>query len=232
MGLQLLNRRSDVYKRHRLRCGVRDQFGLASRGDSSPLEIAETIACLAPEALLNPEHGQLRDTVSHAQPASPQSAYVVLSCRLDRELTGGHRHRTHGDTASYIKAYFENFHPAFPLLHRPTFSISSSPEILINIVAVIGSLYSTPSNSSDLEACQWRRDTWKRGSRHLHDMVILQNPIRPLTALIYYRSPLMAVKFEKSGFCRLASSILSTGRTRRTPLILTKRNACCGLLLT
>ena len=38
-------------------------------------------------------------------------------------------------------AYFENFHPNFPVLHRPTFSLRTAPKALGSIVVAIGNLY-------------------------------------------------------------------------------------------
>ncbi|KAL3431034.1 hypothetical protein BDV09DRAFT_9470 [Aspergillus tetrazonus] len=76
-------------------------------------------------------------------------------------------------TALLVKAYFEHFHPSFPLLHRPTFAVSSTPAPLVNIAAVIGAMCSTPVYDPDnLRATeQWCRDTWKRGNQELQQMV-------------------------------------------------------------
>ncbi|KAJ5384581.1 hypothetical protein N7517_002492 [Penicillium concentricum] len=74
---------------------------------------------------------------------------------------------------TYVKQYFEHFHPSFPLLHRPTFAVSSTPKLLLKAVIVIGSLFSP--NLYDHEETQalahWRQDIWQSGQEELRHMV-------------------------------------------------------------
>jgi hypothetical protein len=73
----------------------------------------------------------------------------------------------------HIKSYFEHFHPSFPLLHHPTFSVSSTPKLLTQATSIIGSLFSASSTNPD-EAqywVDWRRKMWHDGQRDLRQMV-------------------------------------------------------------
>ncbi|CAI7580389.1 unnamed protein product, partial [Penicillium palitans] len=76
---------------------------------------------------------------------------------------------------TYVKQYFEHFHPSFPLLHRPTFIVSSTPKLLLKAVTVIGSLFS--ANLYDHEETQalahWRQNIWQSGQEELRHMVSL-----------------------------------------------------------
>jgi hypothetical protein len=73
----------------------------------------------------------------------------------------------------HIKAYFEHFHPSFPLLHHPTFSLYSTPKLLVQATTIIGSLFT--ASSGDLDKAQswanWRRDEWQDGQKELRQMV-------------------------------------------------------------
>ncbi|KAJ5345791.1 hypothetical protein N7452_003795 [Penicillium brevicompactum] len=83
-------------------------------------------------------------------------------------------HSTHANAEeTYVKHYFEHFHPSFPLLHRPTFAVSSTPKLLLKAVTVIGSLFSPNSfNHGETQAiAHWRQDIWHSGQEELHQMV-------------------------------------------------------------
>ncbi|QMW26797.1 hypothetical protein G4B84_002042 [Aspergillus flavus NRRL3357] len=81
--------------------------------------------------------------------------------------------RSHYDLAGNVKYYFEHFHPSLPLLHRPTFTVSSAPKLLLNAVSLIGSLYSTSPCTDEVAQARahWRRDTWQSGQQELRNMV-------------------------------------------------------------
>lgn len=73
---------------------------------------------------------------------------------IDENLTGrGHNN----NEETNIKSYFEHFHPSFPLLHRPTFALSSAPKLLVKAAAVIGSLFSSQPEAR----AHWRREMWE-----------------------------------------------------------------------
>lgn len=82
--------------------------------------------------------------------------------------------RSHYDLAGNVKYYFEHFHPSLPLLHRPTFTVSSAPKLLLNAVSLIGSLYSTSPCTDEVAQARahWRRDTWQSGQQELRNMVL------------------------------------------------------------
>ncbi|KAL4965123.1 uncharacterized protein BDV14DRAFT_200111 [Aspergillus stella-maris] len=74
--------------------------------------------------------------------------------------------------SAYVKAYLDNFHSSFPLIHRPTFSTSSTPRPLLSVVAIIGSLYTTLYETANWAAAEhWRRETWTNGVRELRCLV-------------------------------------------------------------
>lgn len=107
---------------------------------------------------------------------------------IDCNHTSNNGNLTHSNHANseetYVKQYFEHFHPSFPLLHRPTFIVSSTPKLLLKAVTVIGSLFS--ANLYDHEETQalahWRQDIWQSGQeelRHMvHDETLLSCPLK------------------------------------------------------
>ena len=50
----------------------------------------------------------------------------------------------------YIMAYFGRFHPAFPILHQPTFDVTSVKEQLLQAVACIGAVYHSPGSDHSM----------------------------------------------------------------------------------
>ncbi|CAG8354118.1 unnamed protein product [Penicillium salamii] len=99
------------------------------------------------------------------------------SCLIDQNEISDNRKSNHSTQGSgeeiYVKQYFEHFHPSFPLLHRPTFTVSSAPKLLLKAVNVIGSLFSP--NAYDHRDTQyiehWRQDMWQTGQEELQQMV-------------------------------------------------------------
>lgn len=87
----------------------------------------------------------------------------LMPCRLRPSSTS---------TETYIAAYFEWFHPSFPLLHQPTFG-NETPEILRNIVTAIGCLYTARTLSDeDASSCvKLSKSLWDTGRRSLARLV-------------------------------------------------------------
>ncbi|KAH9230300.1 hypothetical protein K456DRAFT_1843206 [Colletotrichum gloeosporioides 23] len=52
----------------------------------------------------------------------------------------------------FISAYFENFQPIFPLIHAPTFDLSSAKEPLLQAIACIGAVYQSPDQKHECSA--------------------------------------------------------------------------------
>jgi hypothetical protein len=51
---------------------------------------------------------------------------------------------------TYARLFFSHFHPFLPLLHIPTFSLASSPAVLVRTICFIGAGFgSHPSSTSD-----------------------------------------------------------------------------------
>lgn len=50
----------------------------------------------------------------------------------------------------FITAFFEKFHPSFPAIHRPTFDAAVAKEPLLQAVACIGALYTSPGSNSSI----------------------------------------------------------------------------------
>ncbi|KAL4935631.1 hypothetical protein BDV06DRAFT_234144 [Aspergillus oleicola] len=144
--------RSDVYKRHGNRCRILAALRPNDEGESTTPEMPNIASSLPfpglPHLCLFPycsgDHGALH----HMMQSSGES------------------------TATYVKAYLDIFHPSFPLIHRPTFSLLSTPRPLLGIIAVIGSLYTTRYETGDWTTAEhWRRETWTNGSRELRCLV-------------------------------------------------------------
>lgn len=82
------------------------------------------------------------------------------------------------DVDTYVAAYFENFHPSFPLLHRQSILGREIPKLSKQIIASIGILYASrtvPEEDAVLLLRQ-TQDLWQAG----HDELwrIVGHPIR------------------------------------------------------
>ncbi|CAM1502663.1 Fc.00g074390.m01.CDS01 [Cosmosporella sp. VM-42] len=77
-------------------------------------------------------------------------------------------------TASCVSAYFVNFHPHFPVLHRPTFSVASTPKALAYIVIAIGNLYRRHTDPAvDIDDAHQQSDKlWEASAASLQGMAI------------------------------------------------------------
>lgn len=87
----------------------------------------------------------------------------------------------HSTQSTHMAAYFEYFHPSFPLLHRPTIG-DDTPRLLRDIIAAIGSLYTAQTLSEeDAATCvQWSQGLWDAGRKELSRLVCLTScPLLP-----------------------------------------------------
>ncbi|KAL4874791.1 hypothetical protein BJY04DRAFT_233270 [Aspergillus karnatakaensis] len=160
--------RSDVYKRHTDRCRLlasqKDQPQQGHQRVPTPPEMEDVTPSLQDASLLLPDSTWQPDQLTYTTDGS--QAYSGSPSSIRTASVNGET------TSSYLKAYFDHFHPSLPLLHRPTFSLNSAPELLVNVLMVIGSLYSRAYSNGDWEASEhWRRSTWKSGIRDLQRMV-------------------------------------------------------------
>lgn len=142
---------------------------------------------------------------------------------------------SNGETvATHIKAYFENFHPSLPILHRPTFTISSTPKPLLTITAVIGSLYCVfPHDNTDSDegrACnQWRETVWENGYLELQRLVIFSAfDLKKLFHLLIVTSRYLSTlrNFARHGSLKRGSCISSTERIWAILRNLRRREIC------
>ncbi|KAF9631103.1 DNA binding regulatory protein [Lasiodiplodia theobromae] len=72
-----------------------------------------------------------------------------------------------------VNSYFVHFHRSFPILHRPTFSLSAVPVSLLRVVVAIGSLYTAsnlplPERQPILKEAD---ENWERSRRELKSLV-------------------------------------------------------------
>ncbi|KAH8690061.1 fungal-specific transcription factor domain-containing protein [Talaromyces proteolyticus] len=167
--LALTRRSSDVCKRHTDRCRavVYQQQNHQPEEEWGP--VPQAISDTAPSftALVEstgfstipeePRQEQIAFPVGSPQAYSVNPASIVS---VDAVTT-------------HTKAYFEYFHQSLPLVHRPTFTVSSTPKPLMNITVVIGSLYTIRlHNPDDAAACvQWSRGLWESGCEELSRLV-------------------------------------------------------------
>lgn len=75
-------------------------------------------------------------------------------------------------TETYIAAYFEWFHPSFPLIHQPTFG-NDTPEALRNIIIAIGCLYTARAlpEEGSASCVKLSKNLWDTGRRSLARLV-------------------------------------------------------------
>ncbi|KAF1845299.1 uncharacterized protein K460DRAFT_416576 [Cucurbitaria berberidis CBS 394.84] len=69
----------------------------------------------------------------------------------------------------FVASYFEHFHPSLPIIHRGTFQASTVSKPLLNIVIIIGSLYSVAGFRHDIAAgmTESSRRLWAQGVQEL-----------------------------------------------------------------
>ncbi|KAB2570505.1 hypothetical protein DBV05_g10835, partial [Lasiodiplodia theobromae] len=72
-----------------------------------------------------------------------------------------------------VNSYFVHFHRSFPILHRPTFSLSAVPVSLLRVVVAIGSLYTAsnlplPERQPILKEAD---ENWERSRKELKSLV-------------------------------------------------------------
>lgn len=81
----------------------------------------------------------------------------------------------------HVAAYFEHFHPSFPLLHQPTFD-NTSPKLLRSIVYAIGSLYTAQKlpDGDRQSYLLWSQNLWASEREELISLVSLP----PCTGLV------------------------------------------------
>ncbi|KAJ0417798.1 fungal-specific transcription factor domain-containing protein [Aspergillus carlsbadensis] len=153
--------RSDVFKRHSDRCRLLASQRYQPDSDDSPPVMADLTPHIQASTLVVSETAWPTEHISLTN-ESPQAYSGSPSSIVNGE-----------STVIYVKVYFENFHASLPLLHRPTFTTSSAPELLVNIVAVIGSLYAAQPYDPNMTgtAEQWRRDTWRRGNTDIQRLI-------------------------------------------------------------
>lgn len=123
----------------------------------------------APQVTLgSPITAPVEGQPSHISPVDSRSRPVLSqSSPMSNKSVG-----TSTSTDNYIAAYFERFHPSFPMLHQPTFG-NETPDVLRNIVTAIGCIY-TAQSLSDEEASscmKLSKSLWDTGRRRLAHIV-------------------------------------------------------------
>ncbi|EME42129.1 hypothetical protein DOTSEDRAFT_73048 [Dothistroma septosporum NZE10] len=63
------------------------------------------------------------------------------------------------DTSSHAACYFQHFHPFLPIIHEPTFRLSTAPSLLASIVVAVGKVYMPDSGRKH----QANHDLWRSG---------------------------------------------------------------------
>ncbi|KAI1370861.1 hypothetical protein F4677DRAFT_338783 [Hypoxylon crocopeplum] len=154
--------RRDVCKRHTNRCA-----NTISRQQETDLTIPSVTDG---DTFFSPDI-----TAAAPDEDSPQSN--LEPCLNGQQETSPFNHLTPTgiirDANAHITAYFEYFHPVLPLVHRATFDISSTPKPLVNIIIVIGSLYSVrffPENETSA-LIRGGQELWQQGSEELRRLV-------------------------------------------------------------
>lgn len=145
-------------------------------------------------------------------------------------------------TETYITAYFEWFHPSFPLLHQPTFG-NETPEVLKNIVTAIGCLYTarTLSDENASSCVKLSRNLWDTGRRSLARLVcvlcfsfhVLKKFSHGLSDFpLFSRWALTGKSYGGHGPCRPGYYTSSTVPSWAVLPSIKRQKRCCGLVLT
>ncbi|KAF4960758.1 hypothetical protein FSARC_10387 [Fusarium sarcochroum] len=152
--------RRDVCKRHAERCrGGQDnaeQYHSQDFDDPQPVNnfVDDQGSSSAATNSVSP------DVVQDDLVCNPDTDQTTSSLLLPGDP--GISHDTH------IAAYFEYFHPSFPLLHRPT-AVKRRPDLMTKIIIAIGSLYTARTlPEPDASACmKWSQSLWEAGHSEL-----------------------------------------------------------------
>ncbi|WVF68904.1 hypothetical protein IAT40_003677 [Kwoniella sp. CBS 6097] len=73
----------------------------------------------------------------------------------------------HETLSDFVDLYFEKFHPLFPVIHKPSFSHSDTPAVLLLSIAAVGATYAEPEfRPLAIALCELvrRMIAWMRGS--------------------------------------------------------------------
>lgn len=104
-----------------------------------------------------------------------------------------------------VNSYFVHFHRSFPILHRPTFSLSAVPVSLLRVVVAIGSLYTAsnlplPERQPILKEAD---ENWERSRKELKSLVrsaLLALAQRTLQLGVEVDNPETLIQFQKFTF--------------------------------
>lgn len=126
-------------------------------------------------------------TPSRRCPQSPpRHCKIHCPCLVQCQNVHHNGRENLGDVQANIKAYFDYFHPSLPIIHRPTFQLSSTPKQLLGIIAAIGGLYLRSQSPEDhaSSAAQVVHDhvaygtkLWKQGVVELERIVSTPLPL-------------------------------------------------------
>ncbi|RAH43161.1 uncharacterized protein BO95DRAFT_502316 [Aspergillus brunneoviolaceus CBS 621.78] len=169
----LLEAPSDVLRRHRGRCQAEASTHHVSPPQTSLQQrcqpVVDTPPHVAATDILTPTEALTANAIPHDDFWEQHSSFGTS---LPREYLMPSSMGNY-DVEVNVKNYFEHFNPSLPLLHRPTFTVSSAPKLLLKAVTVIGSLCSTVVyNDEEAQArVHWRRDTWQSGQQELRNMI-------------------------------------------------------------
>ncbi|RAK82212.1 uncharacterized protein BO72DRAFT_367960 [Aspergillus fijiensis CBS 313.89] len=169
--------RSDVLRRHRGRCQAEASTSHVSppqtRLQQSCQPVVDTNPLVAATDILTPTEALTANAVPHDDFWEEHSSFATNLSREYIMSSPIFTDRGNYDMEVNVKNYFEHFHPSLPLLHRPTFTVSSAPKLLLKAVTVIGSLCSkVVYNDEEAQArVHWRRDTWQSGQQELRNMI-------------------------------------------------------------
>lgn len=89
-------------------------------------------------------------------------------------LTGGFSRQDGENLYTFINAYFSDFHPALPIIHKSTFDAGSAPHAMAKAMGAIGSMYTVSSTSDEDMKSQHRYEgqmLWKASCYELERLV-------------------------------------------------------------
>ncbi|KAI0126252.1 hypothetical protein BJ170DRAFT_685486 [Xylariales sp. AK1849] len=159
--------RRDVCKRHTDKCATNSSSRLQDESRVTPVSSDDGATFSAADITM--AAGALEEFSPLDEPAVPIFESPVLH---QQEAAAGTISPSMSDTTieAHVAAYFEYFHSSLPILHRASFDVASTPNILVNIVTAIGSLYSGQGSSPKYDGSTSVRkshDLWQDGLEEL-----------------------------------------------------------------
>lgn len=140
--------------------------------------------------------GRFLSSDSQLEMCDPARDIILL-----RTLTGGFSRQDGENLYTFINAYFSDFHPALPIIHKSTFDAGSTPHAMVKAMGAIGSMYTTSSTSDEDMKSQYRYEgqmMWKASCYELERLVSVDIKVYKCKLSISVRELLLIISHSDS----------------------------------